>query len=147
MSNTIHVTVNTSSDSSSDRDHLGQGVPNGIKNEAIRRLLSEEAKANAAAEVARAKVHATQEAAESRIRDERIVLLAEEEQVRLTARRFVIEAEAKRLAEDRERAIQAEMDRLRNRSKVEILEDKVAELTTLLSSMKTESSRRCGSYS
>ncbi len=66
------------------------------------------------------------------IQKERIRLLAEEEQIRLTAQRLVIEAEAKTIADAKETAIQKELERLRNRSPVEVLEDKVRDLEALL---------------
>jgi hypothetical protein len=53
----------------------------------------------------------------------------------------VIEAEAKRLADEKEAKIQAEIERLKNRSKVEILEDKVAELSATIAALAKNS--RC----
>lgn len=72
-------------------------------------------------------------AKEERLRNERLRLLAEEDQVRELARRLMIEAEAKGVVDAKERAIQKEMERLRSRTPLEILEDKVRELQESIS--------------
>lgn len=136
MSNTINLTVTTNSTSvlapaveqrvSTDADILA---------EARRRLIAEQRKAQEEAALQRDKeLRATNEA-EARIREERIKLRAEEEMVALMARRLTLDAEAKAAADKREAAIAAEIARLKSRTQVEILEDKVAALTEALSSL------------
>ena len=135
MSNNITVNITTTADVP---ETTTQHVNDTIKAEARRRLLAKEAKDKAEAEAARVKADAERESVEARIREERITLLAEEEQVRIKARRLAVEAEAKRLANEKEAAITAEMERLKNRSKTEILEDKVAELTATLARVQEQ---------
>lgn len=117
-----------------------------IRLEAKKRLEEIQRKEREEAELKRLKAKADAEAAEARIRDEKIRLLAEEEQVHIMARKKVLEAEARKIAQEREDAIQAEILRLRNRSQVEILEDKIASLTAQMDSLlvhKTYQSRSC----
>jgi hypothetical protein len=135
MSNTINLVVHTTA---IPNDRLPSATPQtdaGIAAEARRRLISDHQKAQAAAAAAREKEQRDLAEAEARIREERIKLRAEEEMVSLMARRLTIEAEAKAAAEKREAAIKAEMERLRNRTPLEILEDKVTALTEALSGL------------
>ena len=65
---------------------------------------------------------------EELLRHERLRLLAEEEQIRIRAQQLVIDAEAKRLAESKEAAIQAELERLKNRTPLEVFEDRLNDI-------------------
>ncbi len=55
---------------------------------------------------------------------------------------MALEAEAKRLEQQKEAAIRAEMERLKSRTQLEILEDRVAELSAQLNSLSGISSDR-----
>ena len=55
----------------------------------------------------------------------------------------VLEAEAKKLALAKEQAIAAEVERLRNRTKQEILEDTIADLKDQLASVKADRCKSC----
>ena len=61
-----------------------------------------------------------------------------EEQIRRMAEQAVIEAEVRSLALAKEKAIEAEMERLRKRTKTEVLEDTVSELSNQLASLKAK---------
>jgi len=108
-----------------------------IKAEARQRLILEEATSKAEKDSIHQKEELKRKETEERIHAERINLLAEEEQVRIKARRLAVEAEAKHLANEKEAAIAAEVERLRNRTKVEVLEDTVAELSAQLAELKS----------
>ena len=141
MNTTVNVNISAENMSASRVAQTQTTAPDDtIKAEARRRIEAEAAKARAEAEAARIKAAKEAEEAEARIREERIRLRAEEERVQIEARRLVLEGEAKRIAAEKEAAIQAEMERLKNRSATEILEDKVAELTALVQTLQ---SRRC----
>jgi len=132
MSNTINLVVHTTAPNERVPPVAPAPTDASIAAEARRRLISDHQKAQAAAAAAREKEMRELAEAEARIREERIKLRAEEEMVSLMARRLTIEAEAKAASEKREAAIKAEMERLRNRTPLEILEDKVAALTDAL---------------
>jgi len=136
MSNTINLTVTTTTTPtptvmaeqrpSTDADILA---------EARRRLLTEQRKAHEESALLRERELRAMTEAEARIREERIKLRAEEEMVAFMARRLTLDADAKAAADKREAAIAAEIARLKSRTQVEILEDKVAALTEALSSL------------
>lgn len=145
-----NITVNVSSMNTGAVNTMVNETPyrvdDSIRLEARKRLEEIQRKEREEAELKRLKAKAETEAAEARIRDEKIRLLAEEEQVHILAKRKVLEAEARRLAQEREDAIQAEIQRLRNRSQVEILEDRIAALTAQMDSLlvhKSYQSRSC----
>lgn len=140
------ITVNVSSTANTMVNETTLPTDDSIRHEARKRLEEIQRKEREEAELKRLKAKAETEAAEARIRDEKIRLLAEEEQIHILAKRKVLEAEARRIAQEREDAIQAEIQRLRNRSQVEILEDKIASLTAQMDSLlrqKTYQSRSC----
>lgn len=142
MSNTVTVNINTEKVVATQPPVSASATPEDIRLEALRRL--ERDRREEEEKRLEAKRQALKEAndREERVRGERVRLLAEEEQVKLQARRLVIEAEAKAAAQAREDAIKAEMERLKNRTQVEILEDKIAELTGLVTAMKGDQSHR-----
>lgn len=111
---------------------------------AARRRLEEDTAAEAArlAEAA-AKERAKAEVLEAAILEEKIRARVEEEKIRRLAEQAVAEAEAKKCAAAREAAIAAEMERLKRRTKVEILEDTVAELRAEIASLKANAGPQC----
>jgi hypothetical protein len=111
---------------------------NSIKSEAQRRLLQQASKERLEAEQAKQKAELERELQESRIREERTRLYAEEETIRIKVRQLALEDEAKRLADEKEAAVQAEIVRLQNRTPVEVLQEKVADLTNTLIQVKQE---------
>ena len=83
------------------------------------------------------------EVLETAILEEKIRARVEEEKIRRLAEHAVAEAEAKKRAAAREAAIAAEMERLKGRTKVEILEDTVAELRAELTILKANAGPQC----
>jgi len=75
--------------------------------------------------------------------EEQVKARVQEEQIRRLAERAVYEAEAKKSALAKEAAIAAEVERLRNRSKQEILEDTISELKQELYSLKAKKCESC----
>lgn len=80
---------------------------------------------------------------EAAILEEKIRVRVEEEKIRRLAEQAVAEAEAKKKAAEREAAIAAEVERLKRRTKVEILEDMVAELRAEIAELKRGSVPQC----
>jgi hypothetical protein len=79
--------------------------------------------------------------------EEQIKSRVQEEQIRRLAEKAVFEAEARRIAIKKEEAIAAEVERLRNRTKQEILEDTIAELKEQVASLKSKKCESCPSCS
>lgn len=75
--------------------------------------------------------------------DEQIRVRVQEEQIRRAAEKAIFEAEARKTAIEKEAAIAAEVERLRNRTKQEILEDTIAELKEQVASLKTKKCESC----
>ena len=75
--------------------------------------------------------------------EEQIRARVQEEQIRRSAEKAIFEAEARKTAIEKEAAISAEVERLRNRSKQEILEDTIAELKSQVASLKTKKCESC----
>jgi hypothetical protein len=75
--------------------------------------------------------------------EEQIRARVQEEQIRRSAEKAIFEAEARKTAIEKEAAIAAEVERLRNRSKQEIMEDTIAELKEQVASLKTKKCESC----
>lgn len=118
-------------------------IDNDIRTAARKRL--EEATALEAVRLAEetAKAKAKAEALEATILEEKIRARVEEEKIRRLAEQAVAEAEAKKRAAAREAAIAAEMERLKGRTKVEILEDTIAELRAEIVTLKANAGPQC----
>ncbi len=106
-------------------------------------LAEEQAKKDAASADAK-KDQEKQATLDAIMLEEKVKARVAEEQIRMMAQAAVIEAEAKRLLVAKEEAIAAEMERLRNRSKEEILQDTILDLSSQVNALKAqvESSRR-----
>lgn len=78
----------------------------------------------------------------SYVQEEQLKARVLEEQIRRMAEQAVIEAEARAVAIAKEKAIEAEMERLRKRTKTEVLEDTVSELSSELASLKAKQNDR-----
>ena len=76
--------------------------------------------------------------------EEKVKARVAEEQIRMLAQAAVIEAEAKRVLKEKEEAIATEMERLRNRTKEEILQDTILDLSSQVEALKAQvESSRC----
>jgi len=115
-----------------------------IRDLAKARFLAEEQAKKDAASADAKKEQEKQAVLDAIMLDEKIKARVAEEQVRMLAERALVEAEAKRVLKEKEEAILAEMERLRNRTKEEILQETIADLTSQVESLKgqVESSRR-----
>ena len=109
-----------------------------IQAEAKRQLkLHEEKEATEKKQAAKVALE-DEQAKEEKIRNERIRLLVEDEQIRIRAQKMVLESEARQLAEKKEAAIQAELKRLKNRTPLEILEDKLSDMTEQFNDLRSD---------
>lgn len=112
-------------------------VDDAIRAEARRRLETAEVDRLAAMRLIADKERKKSAAIEQNILEQQLRLRIEEEKLRLMAQRVAAEAEAKRLEKEREDAIAAEMQRLKNRTEVEILHDTVADLQAQIAELKS----------
>ena len=112
-------------------------VDDAIRAEARRRLETAEVERLAAMRLVADKERKKSAAIEQNILEQQLRLRIEEEKLRLMAQRVAAEAEAKRLEKEREDAIAAEMQRLKNRTEVEVLHDTVADLQAQIAELKT----------
>jgi hypothetical protein len=134
---TITLNVNTANSDANVVTYGPPAIDSSVRAEARRRLEAEDSKkAEEAAEIRR-KAEAKMEAEETALSAERIRLRAVEEQARRMAERLVIEAEAKKAVLEKEAAVAREIDRLRNRSEVEVLRDEIAELKAQMVAMRS----------
>jgi acetylornithine deacetylase/succinyl-diaminopimelate desuccinylase-like protein len=137
------ITINVSSSSggagaASDTAHSVSVVPDVVKAEARRRLEAAQAAERAEAEAAVALERRATDGIQAQIMEEQIRMRVQEEMIRREAERAIVEAAARKAAAEREAAISAEMERLRSRTKVEILEDTVNDLTAQLTALRVE---------
>lgn len=134
MSN-ITVNVNTTNTGSVAATPTVKVVDESVRALAMARFQAEEdAKRQAAADALKKEQYKASEVG-AYVLEEQVRMRVQEEQIRRMAERAVLEAEAKRLALAKEAAVEVEMERLRNRSKTEVLEDTVAELKAHLASI------------
>jgi len=130
-----NITVNISTNDKSPVLPIPE-VDDSIRAVAKSRLLAE-AEANKAAALLEIKKEKEKNAEiEATMLEESIKLRVKEEQVRFMAEKAVIEAETKRRLLAKEKAIQAEMERLRNRTKEEVMQDTITELSSQIESLK-----------
>lgn len=118
-------------------------VDDAIRAEARRRLEASKADRLAAMRLVAEEEKKKSADIEQSILDQQLRLRIEEEKLRLMAQRVAAEAEAKRLAKERENAIAAEMERLKNRTEVEVLRDTVADLQAQIAELKTSVASSC----
>lgn len=118
-------------------------VDDAIRAEARRRLETAEVDRLAAMRLIADKERKKSAAIEQSILEQQLRLRIEEEKLRLMAQRVAAEAEAKRLEKEREDAIAAEMQRLKNRTEVEVLHDTVADLQAQIAELKTSIASSC----
>jgi len=115
-----------------------------IRDLAKARFLAEEQAKKDAASADAKKEQEKQAVLDAIMLDEKIKARVAEEQVRMLAERALVEAEAKRVLKEKEEAILAEMERLRNRTKEEVLQETILDLSSQVQFLKgqVESSRR-----
>jgi hypothetical protein len=141
MSN-ININVTTNS-VASEAAAVPVVVDDSVRAAARKRFEQEEAlRAKEAASALKAAQQASA-AIESHILEEQVRARVQEEQIRRLAERAVLEAEAKKAALAKEAAIAAEVERLRNRTKQEILEDTIADLKEQVVSLKRQKCESC----
>lgn len=118
-------------------------VDDAIRAEARRRLEASKADRLAAMRLVAEEEKKKSYDIEQSILDQQLRLRIEEEKLRLMAQRVAAEAEAKRLAKERENAIAAEMERLKNRTEVEVLQETVADLQAQIAELKSSIAASC----
>lgn len=133
----ITVNVNTNAPTNADIPAVTRTVDEAVRAEAKRRLEAMEAEQVAAARLVSDKEKQLRNQIDVLTLEEQVRARVKEEQIRILAQQAAAEAEARRIALANETAIAAEMERLRNRTKTEILEDTVADLKAQLASLKT----------
>jgi hypothetical protein len=113
-----------------------EAVDDSIRAAAKERFLAEE-RAQKALLLAEAKKEQEKNAEiEATMLEESIKSRVKEEQIRIMAEKAVIEAETKLRVLAKETAIQVEMERLRNRTKEEVMQDTINELSSQIDSLK-----------
>jgi GTPase SAR1 family protein len=141
-----NITVNVSANSVTVEDVKvapAVVVDDSIRAAARRRFEQEEAVRTRELTAAVKAERQASAAIESHILEEQVRARVQEEQIRRLAERAVLEAEAKKAALAKEAAIAAEVERLRNRTKAEILEDTIAELKEQVASLKKQKCESC----
>ena len=136
------VGANSGSSSCSNTVTYSNNAPLGnsaVRAEARRRLEAEESATAAAAAAAAADLRRKTETDEAALLEQRIRLRAQEEQIRLMAERLAIEEAARKAVVEKESAVAAEMERLRNRTPTEKLQDQIDELKTQIAAMRRPS--------
>jgi hypothetical protein len=113
-----------------------------IQKMAMERLAKEQAEARALAERMRAEALAAEAALVESARQARIRAEQEREEARIRAERAQAEERARLEAEAIEAAVVAELNRLRNRSPLEVLQDEVAALRAELAEAKENSQKK-----
>lgn len=139
----ITVNVNANNVKVDDMKVTPMTVDDSIRAAAKKRFEEEEAAKAREAAAALHKEKTREEMIKMIALEEQVKARVQEEQIRRLAEKAVYEAEAKKLALAKEAAIAAEIERLRNRSKQEILEDTITELKQELSSLKTKKCESC----
>lgn len=139
----INITVNTSATNVDEAVRPTIATDEAIRAAAKKRFEQEEsAKVKALTEAER-KEKAKEEMIKTLALEEQIKSRVQEEQIRRLAEKAVFEAEARKIAIEKEAAIAAEVERLRNRTKQEILEDTIAELQSQVVSLKAKKCESC----
>ena len=139
----ITVNVNTNNVKVDEVKTTPVTMDDSIRAAAKRRFEEEEAAKLREAAAALNKDKAREESIKSIALEEQIKARVQEEQIRRMAEKAVFEAEAKKVALAKEAAIAAEIERLRNRTKQEILEDTINDLKQELSTLKAKSCESC----
>jgi hypothetical protein len=142
-SNTInvHVTTNTTSSEQSIKQTIS--TPLDIQAEAKMRLQKIKLQQEAIENANRIREEAE---AEERVRQQKNELLkleAEKLQIRLLAEKKLLEYEAQQAVELREAQIKAEMERLKNRTQYDIVQDDIAFLREKVKSLEAQVKNKC----
>ena len=139
----INITVNTSATNVDEAVRPTIATDEAIRAAAKKRFEQEEsAKVKALTEAER-KEKVKEKMIKTLALEEQIKSRVQEEQIRRLAEKAVFEAEARKIAIEKEAAIAAEVERLRNRTKQEILEDTIAELQSQVASLKAKKCESC----
>lgn len=109
-----------------------------IQEEARRVLLLEKQREREEAERQKAAEATAMAERERRLQEERTLLIQREIEARLLAEKMVLEEEARRIAQEKEAALKAELERLRNRTPLEVLQDEVVDLREQLATALAE---------
>ena len=107
-----------------------------IREAALKRFMEEKEQEKLAALKKKEEEERAQTEKERQIREEMILLRQKEEEIRLRAERAVLEEEAHQLALKKEEAFQKELERLRNRSELEVVQDELGEARDELALLK-----------
>ena len=141
---TANITVNVTG-SNVTVEEIKKSIPTdeAIRAIAKKRFEEEELAARKAATAALKQEKAKEEFIQAHVLEEQVRIRVQEEQIRRLAEKAVLEAEAKKAALAKEAAIAAEIERLRNRTKQEILEDTIADLKDQLAAVKSKKCESC----
>lgn len=112
-------------------------ISSDIQIEARKRLAEVKAKEEAILNEAKFKAQQEADLRAFRCREEEIKLEAEKMVVRLEAEKAVVARQAKKAVEERELLVAAEIERLKNRTPLEILQEEVISLSRDLSGIKS----------
>ena len=139
----VNITVNTSAMNVDEVARPTIATDEAIRAAARKRFEQEESAKLKALTEAERKEKAKEEMIKTLALEEQIKSRVHEEQIRRLAEKAVFEAEARKIAIEKEAAIAAEVERLRNRTKQEILEDTIAELQSQVASLKAKKCESC----
>ncbi len=114
-----------------------------IRAAARKRFEQEEAAKVRTLSEAERKEKAKEEMIKTLALEEQIKSRVQEEQIRRAAEKAIFEGEARKAAIEKEAAIAAEVERLRNRTKQEILEDTITELKEQVASLRSKKCESC----
>jgi len=134
--NSVTVTV-TNAQLSPSPLTIPSPVSSDIQLEARKRLAEVKAKEEAILNEAKFKAQQEADLRAFRCREEEIKLEAEKMVVRLEAEKAVVARQAKKAVEERELLVAAEIERLKNRTPLEILQEEVISLSRDLSGIKS----------
>jgi hypothetical protein len=112
------------------------GTMEDIRSAALARLMEEERQERESLARAAAAAEAATQERERQLQEERIALRQRELEIRLMAEKAVLEEEAARIQAEREAALAAELERLRQRTPLERLQDEVKDLQAQLDSAR-----------
>ena len=112
-------------------------VSSDVQLEARKRLAELKAKEDAILNEAKFKAQQEADLKAFRQREEEIKLESEKLVVRMEAEKLVVARQAKKAVEDREALVAAEIERLKNRTPLEILQEEVTSLRNELTGIKS----------
>lgn len=133
---TITLNVHSDCDNTVTYSNYPASESSSVKAEARRRLEAEDSARAAALSAVAADIRRKAEAEEAALFEQRVRLRAQEEKIRLMAERMAVEEAARKAVLEKENAVAAEIDRLRNRTATEKLQDQIDDLKAQIAAMR-----------